>query len=68
MRREPLLYWKRAEPRDRLIHGGNHRRKVYLAHVHEADDFAVIGIEPLPSPATPETNGPFAASDNPPAR
>ena len=39
-----------------------------LAHVHEADDFAVIGIEPLPSPATPETNGPFAASDNSPAR
>lgn len=42
--------------------------KSVLAHVHEADDFAVIGIEPLPSPATPETNGPFAASDNSPAR
>ena len=42
--------------------------KSVLAHVHEADDFAVIGIEPPPSPATPETNGPFAASDNSPAR
>jgi hypothetical protein len=39
-----------------------------LARVHEADDFAVIGIEPLPSPATPETSGPFAASDNSVAR
>jgi hypothetical protein len=35
-----------------------------LANVHEADDFAVIGIEPLPSPTTSETHGPFAASDN----
>jgi hypothetical protein len=34
-----------------------------LAHEREADDFAVIGIEPL-SPATPEPSGPLAASDN----
>ena len=39
-----------------------------LAHVHEADDFAVIGIEPLPSPARPETHGPFAVSVNTLAR
>ena len=28
--------------------------KSVLAHVHEADDFAVIDIEPLPSRAPPE--------------
>jgi hypothetical protein len=39
-----------------------------LAHVREADGFAVIGIEHLPRPATPETHGPFAASDNALAR
>ena len=42
--------------------------KSVLAHVLEADDFAVIGIEHLPWPATPETHGPFAASDNSLAR
>ena len=42
--------------------------KSVLAHVHETDDFDVIGIEPLPSPATPETIGPVAASDNSLAR
>jgi hypothetical protein len=42
--------------------------KSVLAHVHEADDFAVIGIEPLPWPATPEPYGPFAASDHSLAR
>jgi hypothetical protein len=39
-----------------------------LAHEREADDFSVIGIEPLPSPATPEPYGPFAASDHSLAR
>jgi hypothetical protein len=28
--------------------------RTVVAHVHEANDFAVIDIEPLPSPATPE--------------
>jgi phospholipase C len=42
--------------------------RTVLAHEREANDFAVVDIEPLPSRATPETHGPFAASDNSLAR
>ena len=43
--------------------------QAYPRDPNEADDFAVIGIEPLPSPATPENERvPSPQSDNSPAR
>jgi hypothetical protein len=47
LRREPLRYWKRAEPRDLVSRLGNLRRQRSWRMRVKPTFFAVVKVEPL---------------------